>query len=399
MNNYLAIVRRADFIDLFKYGHFNISQAVKFSGSINECIDDDSLFEQLTTRMNMYEYSFEYLIIHFVSEQEDNSIDSIDIENVKGIFAFDEEAKKEMTIRFDSRIQIDVSPWTDKFDKLHEKCLINQSMRGVNNIWRIFDLPKEDIDKCKDIISDNIINEVFRQFYSNERPSGKLPIWNYLLRYERHSFYHKDMRGFFCDFIHVVCNWMEGKTIDGDVAKDTKVYNEIIGSEDIKFQPLVNIVSKTPLASITRDAVTNCEFIKVAPLFLFLKDKYLEGMEHKPDKKEVDYIKSFGLEGSLALYLLGITLGYDKTYDAFYETVNLSIFKKRLPRLPIMWVRRIKGKADIRPIMTEEDGARLQKDYKPIKMFTGHVLKAIESWGYDPNIEKERFSKSKTKKK
>ena len=41
----------------------------------------------------------------------------------------------------------------------------------------------------------------------------------------------------------------------------------------------------------------------------------------------INYAKTFGFECSVAVYLLGITLGYDKTYDAYYDFVKLPIFE------------------------------------------------------------------------
>ena len=431
MKDYLSIIRKADFVDLFKYGHFNISHAVKFSGNIQNHINDDLLFDQLTSRMNAYGYSFEYLIIHFVSEhEEDCAYFPIDIEDVEGIYAFDDVAKREMSIGFDPRIQINVSPWTGKFDDLHHRLLITQSMRGVNNVWKIFDLPKESIDECKNIIPGSVIDEVFRQFYSSEEASGELPIWNYLLRYERHSFYPRDMRGFFCDFVHVVCNWKSKKTITEDAAEQTEIYQQIIYATNDKFQTLVDVVKNSPLAHMTQGEA-NCDFIIVAPLFLYLKDQYIEGIEHRPNQNFSDYVKTFGIEGRLALYLLGLTLGYDKTYDAFYESANLSFFKKRIEppkiedsieenvggqtepvNMPLgelfpdenpsskrrvyAWYRRTRGNADIRPTFSQEEVASLQKQgYKPVEKFTKVVWEVIRSWGYDPEKEKQRFSKTK----
>ena len=414
---------------MFKYGHFNISHAVRFSGNINAYANEESLFEKLTSRMNIYDYSFEYLIIHFASEQVDGVTFSVDIENVKSIYAFDDEAKKEMSSRLDQRIQINVSPWADKFERLHEKHLVKQSMLGVKNIWAIFDLPQEDIAKCKDVISDDIINEAFRQFYSNETASGDLSIWNYLLRYERHSLYPKDNRGFYCDLIHVVCNWRERKTIIEDVAEQTEIYAQIIGFSGVKLMKLVNVMNNSPLATMTQEA-TGCEFIKAALLFLYMKAQYIDGMEHKPRKRIISYTKNFGLEGELALYLLGITLGYDKTYDAFYEAADISFFKKheeppiwtynevnetttnlggssQLPlsaeksdssALPIEWVRTAKG--DVRPVMTEKErDCYYEKDYTSVKQLTYKVRKAMESLGYVPETEWERLHHKSLKMK
>ena len=110
MKDYLAIIRKLDFIDLFKYGHFTLSYAVPFDGNISAHADDMDLFDMLTSRMNMYEYSFEYLIIHFNADDYNDQYISIDIRNVCALYTFDQEAKKEMSISFDPRIQLHVSP-------------------------------------------------------------------------------------------------------------------------------------------------------------------------------------------------------------------------------------------------------------------------------------------------
>lgn len=116
MKDYLAIIRKVDFIDLFKYGHFSISYAVPFDGDMSLHANDMELFNRLTSKMNMYEYSFEYLVIHFKAKDNNEQYISIDIRNVCALYTFDQEAKKEMSISFDSRIQLHISPWTDKFN-------------------------------------------------------------------------------------------------------------------------------------------------------------------------------------------------------------------------------------------------------------------------------------------
>lgn len=324
--NYLSIIRKADFTDLFKYGCLYIAYAVSFDGDINDH-QDDKLFEALTCRMNLFEHTFEYLIIHFVSE--DSNL--IEIEKVQGIYAFDEEAKREMSISFDSRIQIHVSPWTEQMQSLRKELFKKQALRGVDNLWRIFNLSEDEMKKCKEIISDDIIDEVFREFFENVRPRGEQSLWVYLMRYERHSFYPKDMRGFFCDCIHTVCNWMgKSERIDA-VAETTALYKPLMRCDD-KFASLYKIMAESPLASMTENQV-KCRYVVAAPLFLFMKEKFSEGIE----KVSVEYIsyakKMGGFECSISVYLLGLTLGYDKTYDAYYDIIDLPILKK-LP-LPI----------------------------------------------------------------
>lgn len=336
MKDYLAIIRKLDFVDLFKYGQFGINYAVVFDGHFDHHADDDELFNRLTSRMNMYEYSFEYLIIHFKSAEEDNAqYKLIDIRNVQGVYTFDAEAQKEMSISFDNRIQLHVSPWSEKFEKLQQELNIKQSTRGVYNLWDIFGLAEEDRRKCEELITSDTIQEVFRELYAYERPFGNQSIWTYLLRYERHSFYPKGMLGYFCDFVHVFCNYKEQKELSGEVAETTQLYQQLLACKNPQFAPLYEIVNASPLSKMTEEAF-GCRFAVAAPLFLYLKAEFADGMEHIPDEKIVSYAKKIGgFEYSIAVYLLGLTLGYDKTYDAFYEATNLPFFKKiNTPKIP-----------------------------------------------------------------
>ena len=229
MVQYLSIIRKSDFIDLFKYGHLFIHHSLPFFGKLDEYNDNKDFFDFLTSKMNLFEYSFEYLVLHFQTEENKDFSFEVQMHEVIDIYAFNSEAKKEMSISFDPRIQIYVSPWAKWFDELQKKLFINQSLRGIDNLWKVFGLNEKDKAVCRTIIKDDIISEAFRQLYANERPTGEQSLWTYLLRYERHSLYPRDMKGFFCDFIHVVCNWKSKREEDGDIAENTDVYQHLKG--------------------------------------------------------------------------------------------------------------------------------------------------------------------------
>lgn len=322
--DYLAIIRKADFIDLFKYGKLNVYSAINFDGKIKAHANDSDLFEKLTKNMNLFEYSFEYLVIHFISDNENKQPCSVNIENVMGLYTFDEEAKKEMSVSFDSRIKLHVSPWSERFKALYNNRLMSQSKRGIDNLWAIFDLSETDRKMCESIITNDIVSEVFDELFSYKRPTGEQSIWTYLLRYERHSFYPKTTKGFFCDYIHVACNWMAKKEMQNDVAIETTLYNLIKESPATDFMSLSQIAINSNLPSRT-DEVAKCQFAVAAPLFLLMKEKFSSGFYI--DSKIIDHAKTFGFECSVAVYLLGLTLGYDKTYDAYYDFVKLPIFE------------------------------------------------------------------------
>lgn len=195
--DYLAIIRKADFVDLFKYGKLNVYSAINFDGNIKAHANDDDLFEKLTKSMNLFEYSFEYMVIHFVNDNGNEYPYPINIEDVRGLYTFDEEAKKEMNVSFDSRIRLHVSPWGEKFKALYNNQLMSQSKRGIDNLWAIFDLSETDRKMCESIITDDVVSEVFDELFSYKRPTGEQSIWTYLLRYERHSFILKIRKDIF----------------------------------------------------------------------------------------------------------------------------------------------------------------------------------------------------------
>ena len=90
------------------------------------------------------------------------------------------------------------------------------------------------------------------------------------------------------------------------------------------FKPLSQIAINSNLPSRT-DEVAKCQFAIAAPLSLLMKDKFSSGFFI--DSKTINHAKTFGFECSIAVYLLGLTLGYDKTNDAYYDFVKLPIFE------------------------------------------------------------------------
>ncbi len=405
--DYLAIIRKADFVDLFKYGKLNVYSAINFDGNIKAHANDDDLFEKLAKNMNFFEYSFEYMVIHFISDNGNECPCPVSIENVRGLYTFDEEAKKEMSVSFDSRIKLHVSPWGEKFNTLHNNRLMLQSKRGIDNLWAIFDLSETDRKMCESIITDDIVSEVFDELFSYKRPTGEQSIWTYLLRYERHSFYPNNTKGYFCDYIHVACNWLKKIELQEDVAETTGLYTQIINCSKDDFASLSNIAVSSNLSSLT-DEDAGCKFAIAAPLFLLMKDKFSDGF--CIDSKFINYAKKFGLECSVAVYLLGLTLGYDKTYDAYYDSIKLSIFGTQHPtkietihhtpiteermlfpneqsvndkREPIAWLYR-KKKPSYSPAFNKDEIKRLEGEgYKVLKSLSDKAKKEIAKQGYE----------------
>lgn len=139
---------------MFKYGHLFVQNLQTFVGDLKEHENDKHLFDLLTVQMNLFEYSFEYLIIHTETENYKGSSFDVQMNEVQNVFVFNLEAKKEMSISFDPRIQIHISPWTKWFDELQKNLFINQSMRGIDNLWHIFNLKEEEKKNAKELLKE-----------------------------------------------------------------------------------------------------------------------------------------------------------------------------------------------------------------------------------------------------
>lgn len=322
--NYIALVRSDVFVDLFKFGSMSLNKELVFDGDVYRLKDNDFAFANFTLELNPYDYTTEYLVLHYLGEGNK----CVKIEDLQAVYALDEEAQKKLSVHYDPRIRLQVSPWADKFKQRQIDTHINQSYKGVENVWKIFDLSDEDRKKCDSIVGRDVVAEVFRELYDNKRPSGDLSPFVYLLRYERHSLYYKDKRGFFSDFVHIYLNCTEKEELDIDVTEKTDIGKKVDEApENSGIFQLYNIVEA--LNEKCKEIVPECAFYKVGPLFLYMKQLCGKGLVMDEEISTVvnHYKNTPVLEFSLAAYLLGITLGYDGTYDYYYDAIGLKIFQ------------------------------------------------------------------------
>ena len=144
MENYILIVSRSDFDDLYKYGHLFVHNVIPFDGELSNQKDNKALFEAVTTYMNTYDYSSEYLLLHIRRNVFTGSSVEIFIKDVVAIYALDMEAHAQLSASLDSRINLRISPWALFFNELNKKQAIRQSKAGKFNCYEIFRIPQEE---------------------------------------------------------------------------------------------------------------------------------------------------------------------------------------------------------------------------------------------------------------
>lgn len=330
----ITLIRRADFIDLYKFGFFYLEneKIVQYDGAPSELSKRDDIYDMLFSRINSFESSFAYLLISFVKPDNSNELTKVSIQEVDYVFPLDMEAKREFEYSFDEHIRIDNPIWPDAISLIKKKQLFQNSMQGARNIFNIFKL--EGIEEAKAIISDDLVEDMLADVYDNIRPSGEKSLWVYLMRYERHSFYPKESLGYFMDIVHIFVNYLSQKETEDHVVEQTAIYNVLATYEGFNYKTdkIMELLKENENASgflaKIEDAVSKVNFIYVAVNYLKLRDLYKD--EFAYNEQFVEACKtSFGKSFTLAAYMLGIALGHNKTYSCLYENMPLPIYKSK----------------------------------------------------------------------
>ena len=243
MANYISIISRSDFSDLYKFGHLFIHNLVPFDGELNEHIEDKPLFDAVTKYMNTYEYSTEYLLIHIRRMVFSGSVVEVFIKDVVAVYALDSESQASLSVSLDPRINIQVSCWESYFKELNKKQLIRQANSGKFNCYEIFGISEIDRNKIENLIPRNFLYELFSDLFENKRPCGKKCIWT-----------------FFENFLHE-----KEMSYEWD---DELKFADIIENNGTLFTE----ISKKLTSNVTPEyTIAGCNYFAVAPLFLYMK--------------------------------------------------------------------------------------------------------------------------------
>lgn len=338
MTNYLALMRKQDFADLYKYGIFyaNRDMIKKFDCSIKDLKNNREFFMEIFKFANAFDSSFTYVFVHYLKESDNSRFEKIEVEDVQNIYPLDDEAKTEQKISpIDKRIPIQDPLCPEVVFEYRKSKTYSDCKRGTKNVWKVFGLSDTQYDYSTKMIPDSCIEEVIDELYRGKRPKGELSIWIYLLRYERHAIYPHTTLGYFMDAIHAVVNKMNGGDVDS--YEPTRIY-KLLGSldYDLKSDKIQEKINSSEEARGIRDKIKEycpeIDYLKVATIFLKMKNDYADGLMYC--KKTIDgYIKAWPNEFPVAAYLLGWMLGHRKTYDCLYDMLPLSLFKENTQKV------------------------------------------------------------------
>lgn len=326
--NYIALISRPDFSNLYKFGRIFLPNLVPYDGALKEHANDRALFEVLTKYINFYEYDTEYLLLDIVKNVSTDTIVEVSINEVKGLYALSDKAKQSLQVSLDHRINIHVSDWGGFFYDQNIEQVVRQARAGVSNCYKIFGISDEEITRINKVLPPNLIEEVYNDVFSRIRPAEDASLWNYLIRYERHFPYWNDKRGFFLDAVHVFENKRNRAEIDYEVADEKPIGDVIASCNPTSYDP---ILKRVEAFSQNDYKLADCRYMVVAPLYLYLKSEFKDGgitaSKFAQLRDIITYLHdTYGADFAIAIALLGISLGYDLTYNYFYEINNIGIF-------------------------------------------------------------------------
>ena len=333
MANYLALIRKADFVDLYKYGsiHINKDMTRQFSCKVEELPNRKPIFDDLSYFANAFDSTFTYLFIHYESNL--GRVNDINIADVRGLYPLDQEAKTELSLSLDPRIKINEPLWPDAVFNLQKRQTVQDCKNGASNIWKIYNL-SDSIEDMKNVINDSVIGEVVNELYENRRPNGELPIWVYIMRYERHAFYPNNTIGAFMDTVNAIFNFNQKREVDSAEIESTLIMQFFQHCNDYNANMSFNEVIQrlyaqddsriTNFINLARSIVSDFDLIKVATLFFIYRNRYKEEFKYENGWNQS---KTIGKEFSIACYMLGCVMGHEHTYDCLYEYLPLAIFK------------------------------------------------------------------------
>lgn len=151
--------------------------------------------------------------------------------------------------------------------------------------------------------------------------------------------YPQNDMGYFLDTVHAFTNW-HFKDSNQFNTEATDVFKSLIDYKNKKsYSDILSYIKTAPEILNFREKAGIDGFYKIAPLYLKLLEPFAEkGLDLNGDiggvplNLQIEKLKNFGFNFSMAAYLLGIILGYDRTSDALYDSLELSIFKKEEDR-------------------------------------------------------------------
>jgi len=329
MKNYLAFISKSDFMEMYRFGYcfINPNLNISFNCDFSELKDTPNYFHKLTENVNYFERSYQNMIVHYEANRD---IDQLQISMVKNILPLDKDA-------YDNYVQtlgtfgikrISEPFWENQFNQKYQQFSKELCKIGAKNVLSMYGFSDADYKKIQTIIKDSTIDDWFE--IPKPEVKSDYNFFVYLLAYDRHAAYPKNIIGIFMDVVHVWMNYKGHTSIESIEGRNVySVLNDYCNSNSTpKFQEVFEVLKDTEFYKQITDVNLYSDFniLKIAALYLFLLDKYRDVFAIDDDV--IEYSRKQGdTEFLVASYLLGLRLGNEKINDCLYNRQNIAILQ------------------------------------------------------------------------
>lgn len=336
--NYLAIISRNDYNLLFRYGYFRVNgdMVIPFDCSSEELPTRVDIADKLFEDANPFAQMDSIMVLHYSkNEAEKIHFDIINIDDVEHIYPLTVDAQRSFESSFDHRVRIDTPLWGQAAMNLRKRQKLTDMKMGIHNLSKIFGLEQQ-IQASLHLVDEASLHSVAKLLVEGGRPSEDDSLWTYLLMYERHDTFPKDVvKSNFLDVITVVSSFLMKEQVfayDSDVCnRPVFLFVESLDNS-MKFKDIIAAVQQSEdcmgFLNKVNELCPEIDFIKVAVLFLRYKEHFINGFKVDNYVTTNPYEK-YGNGFEISVMLLGAYFGHEKTADCFYEHLPLKILKDK----------------------------------------------------------------------
>lgn len=320
---HLALVRRDEVVELFKYGIIFPASSIQFTGDIETLPQKTKDVAKVFFKTPTIEYSINYFLLYAETEKKAALLSQgLNYQDLKAIIPLDEDSAQ-MGLSLNPPVRLAKPIFTQNYSEYQKLSTLENAKRGIANIGQIFgfdDLLKS-IKKFNEKKSLPALISIVLDETGKRSPQT---IWEYLVCYTRNQIYPNDVRGAFLDTMSVVNNYNKGH-LDFKDQKQTSTGKLITEYEHPSYKALIKCVGLSPNFTKAADKAYK-DFWKIAPLYFILLNLLSTTSEDgslikgNPINTFIESVVNNYEENHLkpALLMLGITLGQSSTYKLLY---------------------------------------------------------------------------------
>ncbi|MCS6904275.1 MAG: hypothetical protein RML72_10105 [Bacteroidia bacterium] len=337
MKNYLGIIFRNQFALFYKYGYIFIPKPhlIQFNKNITPKIKRSliKIFKKLTP----FEYEEEYLILHLTKNEQEgknlkNSLIRFLLQDVVAIYPLSQRAKTVIESRINPKIRIESPIFEEILPKIEYHIETTQMEHGIEALWHSCQVEGKASTYIDNIGWENILKGMEHRKKGNKATDiQRGSYWEYLITYERYSYFPNTTLGYFYDAGQV---FSYSKGLPGFEGSSLHAFLEEINNHEpgIKFTEVVKRIESDDrtVSYINQTSTGATKNYIIAPLFLMLRDDIRKCNDINQAKlfKNLGYLKTFEDSFKHTVVLLGAFFGFSKFYDLYYDKLNLRFYKE-----------------------------------------------------------------------